>query len=147
MLQFKLEEPEWEGGSTVPQINVTTKPNGAGRSWLEVGYYETDSFGRKQWIKREVPQHDRRLTTDRQYSDRGETVDWIILVPDTYPLTIVKVNYDRLNPRQLEVIWKPNGEAAEAGREDKVKRAFELASGNEELTNLLKELLDEKESQ
>ena len=147
MLQFKLEEPEWEGGSTVPQINVTTKPNGAGRSWLEVGYYETDSFGRKQWMKREVPHQDRRLTTDRQYSDRGETVDWIILVPDNYPLTIVKVNYDRLNPRRLEVIWEPDSETTEVNREDKIKRVFELASGNEELTDLLKDLLAEKESQ
>ena len=130
----------------MPQINVTTKPNGAGRSWLEVGYYETDPFGRKQWIKREVPHQDRRLTTDRQYSDRGETVDWIILVPDNYPLTIVKVNYDRLNPRQFEVIWEPEGGMSDASREDKIKRVFELTSGNEELTNLLKELLTEKES-
>lgn len=129
----------------MPQINVTTKPNGAGRSWLEVGYYETDSFGRKQWIKREVPHNDRRLTTDRQYSDRGETVDWIILVPDNYPLTIAKVNYDRLNPRQLEVIWEPEGGLSKTDREDKIKRVFELTSGNEELTDLLKELLVEEE--
>ena len=131
----------------MPQINVTTKPNGAGRSWLEVGYYETDSFGRKQWIKREVPHQDRRLTTDRQYSDRGETVDWIILVPDNYPLTIVKVNYDRLNPRKLEVIWEPEGgTVGDHDRENKIKRVFELTSGNEELTNLLKELLGEEEN-
>ncbi len=129
----------------MPQINVTTKPNGAGRSWLEVGYYETDSFGRKQWIKREVPHNDRRLTTDRQYSDRGETVDWIILVPDNYPLSIVKVNYDRLNPRQFEVVWEPES-GDEISRADKIKRVFELSSENEELTNLLKELLDEKEN-
>lgn len=129
----------------MPQINVTTKPNGAGRSWLEVGYYETDSFGRKQWIKREVPHNDRRLTTDRQYSDRGETVDWIILVPDNYPLTIVKVNYDRLNPRQFEVVWEPES-GDETSREDKIKRVFELSSENEELTSLLKELLGEKEN-
>ena len=128
----------------MPQINVTTKPNGAGRSWLEVGHYETDSFGRKQWIKRDVPHNDRRLTTDRQYSDRGETVDWIILVPDNYPLTIAKVNYDRLNPRQLEVIWEPEGGLSKTDREDKIKRVFELTSGNEELTNLLKELLVEE---
>ena len=130
----------------MPQINITTKPNGAGRSWLEVGHYETDSFGRKQWIKREVPHQDRRLTTDRQYSDRGETVDWIILVPDNYPFTIVKVNYDRLNPRQLEVIWEPGGGMPETSREDKIKRVFELTLGNEELTNLLKELLVEEEN-
>ncbi len=130
----------------MPQINVTTKPNGAGRSWLEVGRYETDSFGRKQWLKQNVPHQDRRLTTDRQYSDRGETVDWIILVPDNYPLTIVKVNYDRLNPRQFEIIWEPDGGMSESSRENKIKRVFELTSGNEELTSLLKELLAEKES-
>ena len=121
-------------------------PTVQGAVGWEVGHYETDSFGRKQWIKREVPHQDRRLTTDRQYSDRGETVDWIILVPDNYPLTIVKVNYDRLNPRQLEVIWGPGGEVSETSREDKIKRVFELTSGNEELTNLLKELLVEKEN-
>ncbi len=130
----------------MPQINVTTKPNGSGRSWLEVGRYETDPFGRKQWIKQNVPHQDRRLTTDRQYSDRGETVDWIILVPDNYPFTIVKINYDRLNPRQLEVIWEPGGGVSETSREDKIKRVFELTSGNEELTNLLKELLVQKEN-
>jgi hypothetical protein len=125
----------------MPQINVTTKPNGAGRNWLEVGHYETDQFERKQWIKQNVPHQDRRLKTHRQYSDRGETVDWIILVPDNYPFAIVKVNYDRLNPRQLEVIWEPGGATHESSREDKIKRALELASGNEELTNLLRELL------
>ena len=34
----------------------------------------------------------------------------------------------------------------ETNREDKIKRVFELTSGNEELTNLLKELLVEKEN-
>jgi len=125
----------------VQQLNVTTKPNGAGRSWLEVGHFETDTLGRKQWVKKEVPHQDRRLKTDRHYSDRGETVDWILLVPDEYPLTIVKVNYDRLSPRKLEVIWEPGGQTPERTREEKIQRAFELAAGNEELTNLLKELL------
>ena len=67
-------------------------------------------------------------------------------MPDNYPLTIVKVNYDRLNPRQLEVIWEPEGGTAETSREDKIKRVFELTSGNDELTNLLKELLVEEEN-
>lgn len=122
------------------QINITTKPNGAGRSWLEVGYFETDRFGRKQWVKRNVPYQDRRLKIDRLYSDRGETVDWIILIPDDYPMTLVKVNYDRLNPRKVEVIWEPVS-TPEIDREAKIKRAIELAAGNEELVNLLKELL------
>ncbi len=123
------------------QINVTTKPNGAGRSWLEVGAFETDQFGRKRWMKQDVPHQDRRLKTDRQYSARGDTIDWILLVPDNYPLTLVKVTYDRLSPKKEAVIWAPGGVPSESSREEKIKRAFELASGNEELTNLLKELL------
>ncbi len=122
------------------QINITTKPNGAGRSWLEVGYFETDQFSRKQWVKRNVPYQDRRLKTDRRFSDRGETVDWIVLIPDDYPMTLVKVNYDRLNPRNVEVLWEPVS-TPEIDREAKIKRAIELADGNEELANLLKELL------
>ena len=123
------------------QIKVTTKPNGAGRSWLEVGHFETDQFGRKEWIRQNVPHQDHRLKADRHYSDRGETVDWILLVPDEYPLTIVKVNYDRLSPRKLEIIWEPGSKTPERTREEKIKRAFELAAGNEELIGLLKELL------
>lgn len=122
------------------QINVTTKPNGAGRSWLEVGHFEIDQFNREQWVKRDVPYQDRRLKTDRRYSDRGETVDWIILIPNDYPMTLVKVNYDRLNPRNLEVLWEPVS-TSKVDREAKVKRALELAAGNDELENLLKELL------
>ena len=102
--------------------------------------------GANSGLSGKYPHNDRRLTTDRQYSDRGETVDWIILVPDNYPLTIVKVNYDRLNPRQFEVVWEPDSGASETSREDKIKRVFELSSENEELTTLLKELLSEKES-
>ena len=53
------------------RIEVTTKPNGAGRNWLEVGYFETDALDRKQWIKKNVPHQDAKLTVDRQYSARG----------------------------------------------------------------------------
>ena len=124
------------------RIEITTKPNGAGRNWLEVGYFETDGFGRNEWIKKDVPHQDRRLKADRRYSDRAETIDWILLVPDDYPLTIIKVTYDRLSPRKVDVTWEqgstPQGEIS---REDKIKRAFELADGNEELSSLLKELL------
>lgn len=124
------------------RIEVTTKPNGAGRNWLEVGYFETDALDRKQWIKKNVPHQDAKLTVDRQYSARGETIDWILLIPENYPFTLVKVTYDRLNPRELEVLWAPDGAAQpETSREDKIKRALELASDNEELTALLKELL------
>ena len=127
----------------MPQIEITTKPNGAGRNWLEVGTFETDELGRQEWKKQNVPHQDRRLKADRRYSDRGETIDWVLLVPDEYPLTIVKVNYDRLKPREIEVIWTPEGgiPEPEPSREAQIKRAFELAADNEELTNLLKTLL------
>lgn len=128
------------------RIEITTKPNGAGRNWLEVGHFETDALDRKQWIKKNVPHQDSKLTVDRQYSARGETIDWIVIIPDNYPFTLVKVTYDRLNPKELEVLWSPDGtpeSESETTREDKIKRAFELAADNEELTNLLKELLSD----
>ena len=124
------------------RIEITTKPNGAGRNWLEVGHFETDALDRKQWVKKNVPHQDSKLIVDRQYSARGETIDWIVIIPENYPLTLVKVTYDRLNPKALEVLWSPDGDAESDGaREDKIKRVFELAAGNDELTNLLKELL------
>ena len=124
------------------RIEITTKPNGAGRNWLEVGHFETDALGRKQWIKGNVPHQDTKLTVDRQYSGRGETIDWIIIIPENYPFTLVKVTYDRLNPKAVEVLWSPDGTPeSDDDREEKIKRVFELAAGNDELTNLLKELL------
>ncbi len=124
------------------RIEVTTKPNGAGRNWLEVGSFEVDALGRKQWVKKNVPYQESKLTVDRQYSERGETIDWIVLIPENYPLTLIKVTYDRLNPMDLEVLWEPGtSNQTEDSREIKKKRAFELAAGNEELISLLKELL------
>ena len=124
------------------RIEITTKPNGAGRNWLEVGHFETDALDRKQWVKKNVPHQDSKLTVDRQYSARGETIDWIVIIPENYPFTLVKVTYDRLNPKKLEVLWSPDGDSdSEGAREDKIKRVFELAAGNDELTSLLKELL------
>jgi hypothetical protein len=126
------------------RIEVTTKPNGAGRNWLEIGHFETDTLDRKQWVKKNVPHQDSKLTIDRQYSARGETIDWIIIISENYPFTLVKVTYDRLNPKALEVLWSPDGvPESENAREDKIKRVFELAAGNDELTNLLKELLSD----
>ena len=126
------------------RIEITTKPNGAGRNWLEVGNFETDGFGRKEWVKKDVPHQDRRLKTDRRYSDRAETINWILLVPDDYPLTIIKMNYDRLNPRKVDVIWEPKPNSREdLDREDNIRRIFELAEGNDELLALLKEVLNQ----
>ncbi len=126
------------------RIEVTTKPNGAGRNWLEVGSFEIDSLGRKQWIKKNVPYQDSKLTVDRQYSDRGETIDWIVLIPENYSDTLVKITYDRLNPKDLEVLWEPgNSSHTIENMENKKKRAYELAADNEELLSLLKELLSD----
>ena len=124
------------------RIEITTKPNGAGRNWLEVGHFETDALGREQWVKKNVPHQDSKLTVDRQYSARGETIDWIVIIPENYSFTLVKVTYDRLNPKELEVLWSPDRPSeTEDTREGKIKRVFELAAGNDELTALLKELL------
>lgn len=124
------------------RIEITTKPNGAGRNWLEVGHFETDALGRKQWVKKNVPHQESKLTVDRQYSTRGETIDWIVIIPENYPFALAKVTYDRLNPKEIEVLWDPDGTPEpETIREDKIKRVFELVDGNDELTNLLKELL------
>ena len=124
------------------RIEVTTKPNGAGRNWLEVGAFEIDSLGRNQWIKKNVPYQESELTVDRQYSERGETIDWIVLIPDNYPYALVKITYDRLTPKNIEVLWEPGSStAAETSLAHKKKRAFELAAGNDELVSLLKELL------
>ena len=126
----------------MPRIEVTTKPNGAGRNWLEVGHFETDTLGRKQWIKKNVPHQESKLTVDRQYSARGETIDWIVIIPEDYPFALAKVTYDRLNPKEIAVLWDPEGTSqTEANREVKIKRIFELAAGNDELVNLLNELL------
>lgn len=126
----------------MPRIEITTKPNGAGRNWLEVGHYETDALGREQWIKKNVPHQESKLTVDRQYSARGETIDWIVIIPENYPFSLAKVTYDRLNPKEIEVLWDPEGTSqTETNREAKIKRVFELAAGNDALVDLLKEVL------
>ena len=125
-------------------LKLPPNPTARDAHWLEVGHFETDALDRKQWVKKNVPHQDSKLTVDRQYSARGETIDWIVIIPENYPFTLVKVTYDRLNPKKLEVLWSPDGNAeSEGAREDKIKRVFELAAGNDELTNLLKELLSD----
>ena len=124
------------------QISVTTKPNGPRRSWLEVGEFKTDRFGRKRWVKDRTPARDNHLEINREYSGYagGQTIDWIISIPDDYPLTLVKVLFDRLNPKEYEALWAPTEKPIDE-REAKIQRAFELAKGNPELSSLLKELL------
>ena len=118
---------------------MTTKPNGSGRTWLEVGNFEVDEFGRQNWIKKNIPHQDRNLKLDRRHSDRGETIDWILMIPDDYDLTLVRVKYDRLNPRELELLWTPNEQ--NLNYQEKINRAYELARENDELISLLTDLL------
>ena len=118
---------------------MTTKPNGSGRTWLEVGNFEVDEFGRQNWIKKNIPHQDRNLKVDRRHSDRGETIDWILMIPDDYDLTLVRVKYDRLNPRELELLWTPNEQ--NLNYQEKINRAYELARENDELISLLTDLL------
>ena len=37
------------------KITTTTKPNGSGRNWLEVGHFVDDEFGHSNWIKKGDP--------------------------------------------------------------------------------------------
>ena len=125
-------------------VKVTTKPSGADRSWIEAGSFEVDDFGQKKWIRHSHPTQDRRLKVER--ADAGyasQMIDWMIIIPDNYPLTIAKITYDRRHPKQIDVLWEPssNDSVKILSREEKIKRVFELAKGNEELTELLKELL------
>ncbi len=124
------------------QISVTTKPSGADRSWLEVGIFELDEFGRKEWVRQNHPTRDRHLKVDRKDSGYGSgTIDWVVLIPDDYPLTLAKITYDRRHPKKVEVLWEPAPSQRDLSREEKIQRVYELAEGNEELTSLLKELL------
>ena len=121
------------------RIEVTTKPNGHGRTWLEVGNFEVDEFGRQNWVKKNVPHQDRNLKIDRRHSDRGETIDWILMIPDNYDLTRVRIIHDRLSPRKLKLLWSPNEQ--DFNYQEKINRVHELAVGNDELISLLKDLL------
>ncbi len=135
------------GHTEMSEVRVTTKPDGFGRSWLETGKYEVDAFERKVWRKDRSPAQDRRLKVHREYAGRagGEVINWIIEIPEGYPLSIAKITFDRINPKEVEILWSP--EAApeadpQAARYRKIHHALELAQGNAELTTLLRELFD-----
>jgi len=124
------------------QISVTTKPSGFDRSWLEVGTFKLDEFGRKEWVRHSHPTQDRRLKVDRKDSGYGSgMIDWVVLIPDDYPLTLAQITYDRRHSKKVETLWEPTPTQRDLSREGKIQRALKLAEGNEELTNLLKELL------
>ena len=61
------------------------------------------------------------------------------MIPDDYDLTLVRVKYDRLNPRELELLWTPNEQ--NLNYQEKINRAYELARENDELISLLTDLL------
>jgi hypothetical protein len=133
-----------EEGLTMPHtVKVTTKPSGADRSWIEAGNFEVDEFGQKKWIRNRHPSKDKRLKVERADSGyASQMIDWIIVIPDNYPLTIAKITYDRRHPKKIDVLWEPSSATGkDLSREEKIKRVFELAPGNEELIELLKELL------
>lgn len=129
-------------------IRVTTKPDGFGRSWLEVGSYRTDAFERRVWYKEGSPTQDGRLKVHREYAGRagGEVINWIIQIPEEYPLSLAKITFDRINPQQVELLWSPEPVSEGnlgAVRLQKIQRSLELAQGNSELTALLRDLFDD----
>ena len=92
-------------------------------------------------------------------------VERVILIPENYPWTIVKISYDRLNPRSYEVLW-PLADQVETTEDassasspllvstqqppraqdskteaEKIERVYQLAEGNDELIRLLNQLL------
>lgn len=124
------------------KIITTTKPNGFGRNWLEVGHFIDDDFGHSNWIKKGDPNQDRQLKVHRQHCDRGTTLNWVILIPENYRWTIVKINYDRLNPRSYQILWQPKDSTKDQlTRSQKVDRVYQLAADNEELIALLHQVL------
>ena len=102
-------------------IEVTTKPNGMGQSWLEIGTAKAvvSEIGTKQvaWtvdLSMRYPHQDARLTVERQYNKSGnsQTITWKIGVPDGYPLFIRYVSGDKRF--KSEMLYKP-AKLAEAG--------------------------------
>ena len=73
-------------------FEVTTKPNGESRCWLETGTEQVvkDEFSNShvKWIRSEIryPHYDGRLDVKRSFN--GECVYWKISVALDYPLAI-----------------------------------------------------------
>lgn len=94
-------------------ITVTTKPNGAGQNWLEIGKFRIDEFDDSIWqpTAARYPNKDPRLTCKREYDGRGNSqkIHWKIIVPLDYPFTIYRRSGDKRTGYgcQDEVIWQP----------------------------------------
>jgi hypothetical protein len=87
-------------------IETTTKPNGSGRCWLEVGQFITDQFGDKVWKADDsarYPHRDSALNAKRNYDGKGNSqkIYWKIIVPADYSKTIVK----RYGDGDIVQIW------------------------------------------
>lgn len=77
------------------RLEHTTKPNGSGRCWVEIGQFSApDDFGDRKWKPSEAryPQNDACLKVQRKYDGRGasQRIYWIIDIPENYPLTIIE---------------------------------------------------------
>lgn len=94
------------------RIETTTKPNGSGSSWIEIGHFsQPDDFGDQKWIpaKDRYPQKDSRLKVQRKYDGKEGSarlrIQWIIDVPEDFPLSIVA----RARGREVEILFSPGG--------------------------------------
>lgn len=90
-------------------IEVTTKPDGSGRNWLETGNFITDKFGDKVWQcdpKARYPHHDNALEVKREYDGRGKAqqIHWKIIIPDGYQKSIVK----KWGDGDITPVWSPD---------------------------------------
>lgn len=93
-------------------LQETTKPNGSGSHWLEIGDFKVDDFGDKIWIpgKPRYPNEDPRLKVKREFDGKSgrasQRIHWKIIVPDDYDKKIVR----RWADGNVTVLW-PEGEA------------------------------------
>ena len=91
-------------------VSIETKPNGSGNNWLELGKFEVDNFGDKVWKPNQNPRYPnqaKELEVKRTWSgNRGgatERIQWAIIVPVGYSLTLVK----RWGDGDKEILYTP----------------------------------------
>ncbi len=99
------------------RIEVTTKPNGESRSWLEIGtnkeYQYQNGQTYEKWLKDQLryPQHDNwRLGVSRDFI--GEYIKWRIIIALDYPLAIRVISRGPIIQNEFvdtteRTIWKP----------------------------------------
>ncbi len=88
-------------------ITISTKPNGSGSNWLEVGIFVEDDFGDQVWTPTQAryPHRDQELKVKREFEGRGaaQRIYWKIIVPDGYKNLIVQ----RWSNGDVEAIFTP----------------------------------------